>query len=129
MTTDRGDQEPVTGEARLRIDGGLGHFPGLARERTVAFADLPGSERAELADLADQAGFFDCTPRDDPTRPDARTYTVGLTIGERSRDLCVAEPIRDPAMARLVSVVRRLSTAPAGPRGGPEAGGRLNPKA
>lgn len=37
------------------------------------------------------------------------TYTVGLTIAGRSRELRVTEPIRDPALKKLVSVVRRLS--------------------
>ncbi|KQM89540.1 hypothetical protein ASE70_16315 [Sphingomonas sp. Leaf22] len=109
MTTDKADGEPVTGEARLRIEGGLAHFPGLAKEHTVCFGDLTSPQRAELAELADQAGFFDCAPAENRAQPDARTYTVGLTIGERSREICVAEPITDPAMAKLVSVVRRLS--------------------
>ena len=109
MTTNKTDDEPMAGEARLRIEGGLAHFPGLAKERTVCFGDLASAQRAELASLADQAGFFDCTSVGNRARPDARTYTVGLTIGERSREICVAEPITDPAMAKLVSVVRRLS--------------------
>jgi len=99
----------MTGEARMRIEGGLAHFPGLAKEQTVSFDDLATPERQELASLADQADFFGCTPTTDSARPDARTYTVGLTIAGRSREIRVAEPIRDPAMARLVSVVRRLS--------------------
>ncbi len=41
--------------------------------------------------------------------PDARTYTVRLTIAGRSRELRVVEPIGDPALAKLVSLLRRLS--------------------
>ena len=109
MQTGKACDEAVTGEARVRTEGGLAHFPGLAKERTVSFDDLASSERQEIAVLADRADFFDCTPADDTPRPDARTYTVGLTIDGRSREITVAEPIRDPAMAKLVSVVRRLS--------------------
>jgi hypothetical protein len=101
--------ETVTGEARVRIEGGLAHFPGLAKEQTVSFDDLAIPQRQELADLADLADFFGCTPANDTARPDARTYTVGLTIDGRSREIRIAEPIRDPALAKLVSVVRRLS--------------------
>lgn len=101
--------ETVTGEARVRIEGGLAHFPGLAKEQSVSFGDLDSPERQELTSLADQADFFDCTLANDTAKPDARTYTVGLTINGRSREIRIAEPIRDLAMAKLVSVVRRLS--------------------
>ena len=101
--------ETVTDEARVRIEGGLAHFPGLAKEQAISFGDLATPERQELTSLADQADFFGCEPSTDIARPDARTYTVGLTIDGRSREMRLAEPIRDPAMAKLVSVVRRLS--------------------
>jgi hypothetical protein len=101
--------ETVTGEARVRIEGGLAHFPGRAKEQTISFGDLATPERQELTSLADQADFFGCELSNDIARPDARTYTVGLTIDGRSREMRLAEPIRDPAMAKLVSVVRRLS--------------------
>jgi hypothetical protein len=109
MQTGKACDETVTGEARVRIEGGLAHFPGLAKEQTVSFDDLATPQRQELATLADQADFFGCTPANDTGSPDARTYTVGLTIDGRSREIRVVEPIRDPAMAKLVSVVRRLS--------------------
>jgi hypothetical protein len=109
MQMDKACDETLTGEARVRIEGGLAHFPGLAKEQTVSFDDLATPQRQELATLADQADFFGCTAPNDPARPDARTYTLGLTIDGRSREIRVAEPIHDPAMAKLVSVVRRLS--------------------
>lgn len=109
MQTGKACSEAITGEARVRIEGGLAHFPGLAKEQTVSFNDLGLPEREELTSLADKADFFGCTPANETARPDARTYTVGLTIDGRSRDIRVAEPIRDPALAKLVSVVRRLS--------------------
>jgi hypothetical protein len=109
MQMDKACDETVTGEARVRIEGGLAHFPGRAKEQTISFGDLATPERQELTSLADQADFFGCEPSNDITRPDARTYTVGLTIDGRSREMRLAEPIRDPAMAKLVSVVRRLS--------------------
>ena len=109
MQTGKGCDETLTGEARVRIEGGLAHFPGLAKEQTVSFDDLAIPERQEIASLADQADFFSCTPAHDGARPDARTYTVRLTIAGRSRELRIVEPIGDPALAKLVSLVRRLS--------------------
>ena len=87
MDTSKACGEAITGEARMRIEGGLAHFPGLAKEQTVSFDDLGTPEREELTSLADQADFFGFTPTNDTARPDARTYTVGLTIDGRSRDL------------------------------------------
>jgi hypothetical protein len=109
MQTGKACDERVTGEAWVRIEGGFAHFPGLAKKQTVSFDDLASPEGQELATLADKADFFDCTAADETTRPDARTYTVGLTIDERSRKIPVAEPIRDPVMVKLVSIVCRLS--------------------
>jgi hypothetical protein len=109
MQTGKACDETVTGEARVRIEGGLAHFPGLAKEQAVSFDDLGTPERQELTSLADAADFFGCKPSSDAARPDARTYTIGLTIDGRSRELRVTEPIRDPAMAKLVSHVHRLS--------------------
>jgi hypothetical protein len=108
MQTDEADGEMIGGEARMRIEGGLAHFPGRAREQSVTFDQLEAPERRELVGLARQAQFFDCTPSCASARPDARTYTVALSIDGRSRELRLAEPIGDPALARLVSVVRRL---------------------
>ena len=109
MQAGKACDETVTGEARMRIEGGLAHFPGLAKDQTVSFDDLATPERQEITSLADQTNFFSCVASNDRARPDARTYTVGLTIDGRSRELRLAEPIQDPAMAKLVSVVRRLS--------------------
>jgi len=109
MQTGKACDETVTGEARMRIEGGLAHFPGLAKDQAISFDDLAALERQEITSLADQTNFFGCVASNDTARPDARTYTVGLTIDGRSRELRLAEPIQDPAMAKLVSVVRRLS--------------------
>ncbi len=109
MQTGKAGNETVAGEARVRIEGGLAHVPGLAKEQAVSFDDLATPQRQELASLAEQADFFGCVAANGTARPDARTYTIGLTIDGRSREIRVAEPIRDPAMAKLVSVVRRLS--------------------
>ena len=98
-------------EARLRIEGGFAHIPGRAQEQAVALGDLAAPLRDQLCTLAEAADFFGCTVPDEAiTRPDARTYTLGLTLGDRTRELRVTEPIRDPALAQLVSTVRRLGS-------------------
>ncbi len=98
-------------EARLRVEGGFAHIPGRARDHAVALCDLAPGARDQLCALADAADFFGCAAPDHAARPDARTYTLALTLGDRTRELRVAEPIRDPALAQLVSAVRRLGEA------------------
>jgi len=110
METSSADANAVTGEASVKVEGGIAHFPGRARKQMVSFDELDPPQRQEIASLADEGGFFTCTPALQATRPDARTYTVCLTINEQSREICLTEPIADPALAKLVSVVRRLSS-------------------
>ncbi|MGW8192608.1 protealysin inhibitor emfourin [Sphingomonas hankookensis] len=66
--------ETVKGEVRLCIEGGLAHFPGLAKEQTVSFDDLTTPESQEIASLADQADFFSCTGSVHRTDPDIRSH-------------------------------------------------------
>ena len=44
MQTGKACDETVTGEARVRIEGGLAHFPGFAKQQTVSFDDLATPE-------------------------------------------------------------------------------------
>lgn len=76
--------ETVKGEVRLCIEGGLAHFRGLAKEQTVSFDDLTTPESQEIASLADQAGFFSCTPANDSAGPDAR-HLYGWADHRRSQ--------------------------------------------
>lgn len=95
-------------EARLRVEGGFAHIPGRARDHAVALDALDAPVREHLCTLADAADFFGCAAPDATPHPDARTYTLALTLGDRSRELRVAEPIRDPALAKLVSTIAGL---------------------
>lgn len=117
MSADGPEYRAVTGEVRLRTEGGVAHFPGLARERVVSLDDVPAAEVREIARLADEAAFFDrLEAESDRSRPDARTHHLCLVLGPRSRKLRVCEPIRDPALARLISAVRRLAATDAADR-------------
>lgn len=110
MSAGEPEHGAITGEIRIRTEGGVGHFPGLARERVVGLDQLPPEAAREVARLADEARFFDCPePEPDRPQPDARTHRLCLVLGPRSRELCLREPIRDPALARLVTAVRRFA--------------------
>ncbi|HEX8446758.1 MAG TPA: protealysin inhibitor emfourin [Sphingomonas sp.] len=104
----------VEGEARIRIEGGLAHFPGLARDTAVSFRDLPHDTACELVRLADDADFFRCDAPAAAQHADRRLYTVCLRIGDREREVRVAEPVGDPALAKLISAVRQAAKTSAG---------------
>lgn len=96
-------------EARIRIDGGFAYIPGLMREQVVRFRDLAPCVADEIVRSADDARFFDRPATPPSSLPDARTYTLCLSIGSRTHEACIAEPIADPALARLVGIVRQLA--------------------
>ena len=110
METSSAETNAGKDEARIKVEGGVAHFPGRAREQVISFDDLDTPQRQEIASLANEAGFFTCAPASQAAHPDGRTYTVCLTIEGQSREVRVAEPIRDPALAKLVSAIRRLSS-------------------
>lgn len=114
---DRAATDPIEGEARLKIEGGLAHFPGLAREQVLRFCDLPTDTVDALVRSAEDARFFEQPGEPATSLPDARTYIVYLTIGARSHEARFSEPISDPALAQLVSRIRQL-TRINGPRNG-----------
>jgi hypothetical protein len=116
LMTDEPASNAMEGEAGLRIEGGLAHFPGLAREQIVQFCDLPTGAVQALIQTAEDACFFDQPDGQLNNRPDARTYVVRLTIGARSHEARICEPISNPALAKLVSTIRQLSPLSNRPR-------------
>ncbi|HVE83857.1 MAG TPA: protealysin inhibitor emfourin [Myxococcales bacterium] len=93
----------------LRTQGGIAHFPGLARGVTVDLDLLPAEAAAALADLVAKARLFDRDePPAAPPAPDARTYELVVEDGERRRTLRVVEPL-PPDLQDLVDRVGRLA--------------------
>ncbi len=91
----------------VAIDGGIAAFPGLARPFTVDADDLSPSEAATLVELVDESGFLTLEPQQDSPVPDAQTYTITVTTGDRSRTLTLGDPLPNPALRRLVNLVER----------------------
>jgi hypothetical protein len=113
MSADKAGGDPVTGEIRIKSDGGLAYFPGRTREQVLSLGDLPPTAVQEIVDLADASRFFDRSDVESLYRPDARTYTLCLTIGARTHQLRIAEPVSDVPLAKLLSKCRRLAQRPA----------------
>jgi hypothetical protein len=100
------DQLTVT----VSIDGGLAPFPGLSKPFTVDAAELSPTDADELAKLVAESGFFEL-PDSPPAGstgwggPDARTYTVAVTTGDRVRELTLTDPLPNTALRALVNFV------------------------
>lgn len=94
------------------VDGGVEHFPGLARPVWVDTRDLPPEEAEILARKLREARPYgrssDAAIED---VPDARRYTV--TIEEESgheETLGFREPAADPSVSELLAELRRYRT-------------------
>ena len=61
----------------LSVMGGVGHFPGLATERTVALGALEPERVSALLEAADAAAFFTRpTPDKGPVGPAGRIWVL-----------------------------------------------------
>lgn len=96
----------------LSVTGGIAHFPGLATERIVPLDRLDRNRVDALLAAADEASFFTrIGPDEVPARPDVRTWHIRLCHEGRSRLLAFPEPLAEPALLRLVRVVRDCCSA------------------
>jgi hypothetical protein len=94
----------------LAIEGGVAHFPGLARPRTVDLDALPTDERAELARLvaaADPDAAWEDAPPTAARGGDRRVYVISVeddfgAVTQRR----VPEPVQDPALRELIDYLR-----------------------
>jgi hypothetical protein len=86
------------------VEGGIAHFPGLAKPVTIDAARLPAPHVARLRKLVDGARFFDvAAAAPSPHARDAQCYTIAIDDGARQRTVTVSEPIANAAMRDLVS--------------------------
>jgi len=94
-------------EATISTEGGVGFFPGLARERKIDVKELGVAGLARLAKLVESSDFFKHSgPAEPPKGADMRTHTITLTIDGRSKTLRIPEPIKDSGLAALVEFLR-----------------------
>jgi hypothetical protein len=98
------------GDLRLRfeMDGGFAYIPALAEPYEVDTATIDPTEAATLRTLLTEAHFFTlpARPEDPPRGADQRTFTITATQDNRTHTITLTEPIKDPALARLVDHLR-----------------------
>ncbi len=102
---------------RLQVEGGIAHFPGLARGREVVLERLPAEDARtahaliERAHLRSLPGVVGAAPKG---AADFRQYTLTLIENGKEHTVRIIEPIEDEALAQLVTFVQRHASA-AGP--------------
>lgn len=91
----------------FQVEGGLAHFPGLAKPLTIDTADLPAEERNHLEGLVSSSGAWN-RPSEPATQQmrDHRTYTLELTDGARHCRLRFTDPV-PPDLSPLVNALQR----------------------
>lgn len=82
----------------FQVEGGLAHFPGLAKPLTIETADLPVEKRNHLEGLVSSSGAWERASelaQRQKTQPmrDYRSYTLEITDGARHCRLKFTDPV------------------------------------
>ena len=98
----------------FKMEGGLAHFPGLAKTVCIDSEQLSQEELAELENLVEKVGFFKLPSISAPTfkgAADYYTYTVTVEAGGRRKTVRLTDPIDDPNLQRLIIALRAKARA------------------
>lgn len=97
---------------QLSQEGGLAAFPGLARPRSVELGELP-AEQAEAIEHGLRDARFHELPSvvegSSPRGADQRQYTLTVEEGTRRHSVKLVEPVEDPHLRELLSLVKRAT--------------------
>ena len=92
----------------VKIEGGLAHFPGLAKAKTADTERLAPEASDRLRELVASADFFQL-PNAMPApqgSADLRTYTVSVEGEPRTHRVSAVETMLRPSLRALVEFVR-----------------------
>jgi hypothetical protein len=93
----------------LTTEGGIAHFPGLAKPTVIDAAQLSESEARELAKLLEAAHFFDRGVQEPaPTQgaADYRTYSITIEKGGQRHTVRTSDMTSDASLKALTSFLR-----------------------
>lgn len=101
---------------QLSQEGGLAAFPGLARPRSVELSELPAEQAQAIEHGLRDARFHELPAsvggggRDSASRgADQRRYTLTVEEGPRRHSVELVEPVEDPRLRELLSLVKRAT--------------------
>ena len=98
----------------FKMEGGLAHFPGLARPVCIDSEQLSQEELVELETLVEKVRFFELPSRSAPPTKGAAdyyTYTVTVEAGGRRHTVRLTDPMEDANLQRLITVLRTRAQA------------------
>ena len=98
----------------FKTEGGVAHFPGLARPVRIDTQDLPPGEARDLKEALRDAGLLG-EDLDDRRHagasaenvPDARCHTITVERDDVRRSIKVCDPVASPEMGSLISLLER----------------------
>jgi hypothetical protein len=92
-------------------EGGIAHFPGLAKPVRIDSAQLSEAEVAELRHLVEDARLFELPEKaDTPPRgaADFVQYTIAIEDGPRHHTVRFTDLADNPALKRLLGFLKAL---------------------
>jgi len=97
----------------LKSEGGIAHFPGLAKPLVLDSDALPPEAAAALRELVETSGVFQLpsvvgTPASGAA--DMRTHTLTVEDGDRRHRVSVAETAMPASFRALIQFVRAHGT-------------------
>ena len=98
----------------FKMEGGLAHFPGLARPVRIDSEQLSQEELVELENLVEKVRFFELPSRSAPPTQGAAdyyTYTVTVEAGGKRHTVRLTDPMEDANLQRLITVLRTRAKA------------------
>lgn len=96
----------------IEISGGFAPLPGMSKPITIDTATIDPQLASQLESLVRDCAFFDRPAFVDTTMKgaaDYRTYTITVQDGPRVHTVRLTDPIRDPSLERLVSLLQVIA--------------------
>lgn len=98
----------------FKTEGGVAHFPGLARPVRIDTTDLSPDEARELEEgvrssrlLQTAAEEHNAGAPSDPEVRDGRCHTITVEEGGKFRTARVCDPVEDPELGSLIALLER----------------------
>jgi hypothetical protein len=93
----------------FKTEGGVAHFPGLARPTVIESAQLSESDAHELERLVEAAQFFARSPEETVAprgAADYQSYVITIDTGRQRHTVRVSDLSADPDLKALVAFLR-----------------------
>jgi len=99
----------------LEVSGGFAAMPGLVQSHRIDTAALDPARADEVESLVQTADFFRLPSRIDTAARGAAdyfTYTIRVEGARGDHTVVMTDPVMDPALSRLIEILRTSSPAP-----------------